>query len=266
MRVLLFSGSHPRHLYVHDAIMQSDVECSAVVMERESLMPTPPTGIVSKDKDNFVRHFKERDKAEQKVFATTTPHDLFCDIPVHYCKPDSLNSDVTVNFVRKFNPDMVFIFGVDIIKDPLLGVLPKDKVNLHLGLSPLYRGSATLFWPFYFMQPQYAGVTFHQIVPEADAGDIVHQSTPELKKGDGIHDVGVRAVVQAKLDLVKLMNIYLKSFKWETYQQRSSGRLFLTNDFEPHHLRVIYETFDNNIVDYYLKNELGGKVPLLIHQ
>ena len=35
-------------------------------------------------------------------------------------------------------------------------IVQKKNLNLHLGLSPWYKGSATLFWPFYFLQPNYS--------------------------------------------------------------------------------------------------------------
>jgi methionyl-tRNA formyltransferase len=266
MRVLIFSGSHPRHTYVHQEVLRSGAECAAVVMERESLVPQPPNNIHDRDADNFIRHFKERDIVERSIFGTAVPQDIFCNIPTFYCKPEMLNSNETINFVMEFDPELVVIFGVDIIKDPLLSMLPKDKMNLHLGLSPWYRGSATLFWPFYFMQPQYVGVTFHQIVPEADAGDIVHQSVPELINGDGIHDVSARAVIQARIDLSKLLDVYMRDRRWVMSSQHSSGRLFLTKDFEPHHLRVIYDLFDNDIVDHYLSGSTLGNLPKLIRQ
>ena len=45
--------------------------------------------------------------------------------------------------------------------DPTFAVLPKEKINLHLGLSPWFKGSVTLFWPFYHLMPQFCGSTFH---------------------------------------------------------------------------------------------------------
>ena len=162
MRVLIFSGSHPRHTFIHQEVLESGLECAAIVMERESLIPKPPNNIDSRDVTNFVRHFNERDIVERSVFGNALPQEIFSNTPTFYCKPETLNSIKTIKFVREFDPEMVIIFGVNLIKDPLLSLLPKDKINLHLGLSPWYRGSATLFWPFYFMQPQYVGVTFHQ--------------------------------------------------------------------------------------------------------
>ena len=52
-----------------------------------------------------------------------------------------------------------------------------------------------MFWPFYFLKPQFAGLTLHNISDKPDAGDIFHQSTPSLIKGDGIHNVGTKVVI-----------------------------------------------------------------------
>jgi len=265
VKVLLFSGSHPRHTFIHQAILDLNIECAAVVMEREDLIPKPPSNISQKDRDNFIRHFQERDAIESSVFGRSNAREVFKDITTLYCNSEELNTDSVVEFVVGFNPDWVFIFGVDLIKDPLLSVLPDNKINLHLGLSPWYKGSATLFWPFYYLQPQYAGFTFHQIVSDADAGDIIHQAVPDMKLGDGVHDIGSRTVVKAKQDLSKLIDIFINKGKWDTHKQRSSGRLYLTNHFHPSHLRLVYETFNNKIVDSYLLGELGEATPKLIN-
>jgi hypothetical protein len=120
-----------------------------------------------------------------------------------------------------------------------------------------------LFWPFYFLQPQFAGATFHQILPEADAGEILHQTVPALSSGDGIHDVGAKTVIEARKDFGKLLKGYAKC-GWIFEKQKSSGRLFLMRDFQAAHLRTIYNTYDNDIVDCYLTGQLEGRKPSLV--
>jgi hypothetical protein len=263
MKILIVSGSHPRHLYIHQTILDSGAECAAIVMRRENLLPAVPEGVPAIDRKLFKRHFHDRYEIEEALFGDRSPEHVFASIPSIYCDPTYLNSPDIAAFARTFKADLAFIFGTDLIKDPLLAALPKDKVNLHLGLSPWYRGSATLFWPFYFLQPQFAGATFHQIVPEADAGEILHQCAPILSKGDGIHDVGARAVVQASNDLKQLLSGYAGS-GWSYQPQRTTGRLFLSRDFQPAHLRFIYETFENRIVDEFLSGAIEQRMPALI--
>jgi methionyl-tRNA formyltransferase len=263
LKIIIFTGSHARHLYVHQEVIRHSTECAIVLMEREQIIPNIPSGIPKVDQRNWERHFAERNEIEVTAYGHLHPESVFSNMSLHKCRPETLNSDATANFVRDFNPGMAFIFGTDLIKDPVHSALPEIRINLHLGLSPWYRGSATLFWPFYFLQPQFAGATFHQIVPEADAGGILHQTVPVLESADGIHDVGVKTVVKAKYDLAKLLKLYTQN-GWEYQKQKSSGRLFLTRDFEPHHLRMIYNLYDNNIVDAYLNGALGSRKPVLV--
>ena len=263
MRVIIFSGNHPRHLYIHEEVVRFGVECAAVVMEREQLIPEAPLNTPKDDQINFLRHFSERHEIELNAYGHLQPDSVFSNIPIHKCQSETLNSDATADFVREFHADMAFIFGTDLIKEPVLSVLPEIRVNLHLGLSPWYRGSATLFWPFYFLQPQFAGATFHQILPEADAGGILHQTVPELQLGDGIHDVGAKTVIEAKKDLRKLLEGF-GDYGWTFNEQKSSGRLFLTRDFQPGHLRVIYNTYKNDIVSRYLEGQLEQRTPKLM--
>ncbi len=226
-------------------------------------MPNVPSDIPDIDQRNFERHFSDRHVIELNAYGQLQPENIFSNIPVHKCQSDNLNSDAVADFVQDFDADMAFIFGTDLIKDPVLSVLPEIRINLHLGLSPWYRGSATLFWPFYFLQPQFAGATFHQILPEADAGGILHQTVPKLQSGDGIHDVGAKTVIEAKKDLRKLLEGYGEA-GWSFKEQKSSGRLFLTRDFQPAHLRIIYNAYNNDIVSHYLDGQLEKRTPKLI--
>ena len=52
------------------------------------------------------------------------------------------------------------------------------------------------------------------------------------------------------------------------FNQKSTGKIWLKSDFQPHHLRVIYNLYNNNIVDEFLNNNLGDKTrkPKLINQ
>lgn len=264
MKVLLFSGSHPRHLYVHRAVIKNFDVCGVISMKREGLVPSPPADASEHDKANFIRHFNDRLSVESEIFGNSTPEDVFAGIPSLFRDPNDLNSKETADFIVDCKPDLVLIFGTNIIKEPIMSLLPRHKWNLHLGLSPWYRGAATLFWPFYNLEPQFAGATLHQIVAEADAGAIVHQCVPELKRGDGIHNVGARTVVKATQDLVRVLKLQQEKGRLEEFRQTTTGRLYLNRQFRPAHLRVIYDLYGNRLVDAYLDGQLGGEQPKLM--
>jgi len=260
MNILWIGGSQPRHLYYINEIAKEHNVVGGIMQGRGSNIPQPPDGLSSLDEENWIRHFKERDETENKFFFDQEVPDF----PVLRVERDTLNSEMSVSWVREMKPDVVMIFGPGMIREPLISVLPQDTINLHLGLSPRYRGAATLFWPFYFLEPQWAGTTFHRIVHTPDGGDILHQTIPEMKMEDGIHDLSCRAVQESAREACKLLSMYSE---WDFRSQKpESGKNFLERDFKPEHLRMIYQVFNNDIVREYMEGNIEGRQPRLERQ
>jgi methionyl-tRNA formyltransferase len=261
-KILLIIGNQRRHLHFASTI-NSKFELSGVILvDRGVDIPSMPEGLDEIDQLNFKKHFSNRTQAELKHFQNIVK--LAC--PVLEVGFDSLNTNESVNFIKKIEPNFVFVFGSGLIKNPLLEVLPKETVNLHLGLSPRYRGSATLFWPFYFLEPNFAGTTFHYLVEQPDAGEVIHQIVPKLEYGDKIHDVACKVVSESSIAVIELVQIYLSKGYWSKSAQKHTGKNFLDSDFHPTQLRVIYNTFEEKIVDYYLDRKIRNRVPKLIKQ
>ena len=263
MRCLIFTGTHRRHLSMFSEITNAFDDVMIVAMQREEMIPLPSKELDSHDRENFIRHFENRELTEKKFFGERD-FDEFGTQNIIRVQRDDLHSDLVLQKVKAFNADIAFVFGTGLILGDLLEALPKNKINIHLGLSPWYRGAATLFWPFYMLQPQFAGVTFHQIIPAADAGEIIHQCVPTLEAGDTIHCVAAKAVVKANSDLKRIIEHYKTEKKFEGYHQKTTGRLWLNKDFKAHHLRVNYDLFGDRMVDAYLSGALGDEQPKLI--
>lgn len=258
MRYLIVGGDHPRHLHYLNAIADNAIVIGAILEKRESFIPQPPVGLEEKDHENFIRHFANREKYEVEFFGKEKK---LPDCPIHYVTENTLSDKESVKFVQKLDFDVVFIFGTGMIREPLYSNLPKLKINLHLGISPRYRGSATLFWPFYFLEPNWAGSTFHLITDEPDAGDIIHQSLPLLEKGDTIHEVACKVVQQSAIDVKMIIDTLESRKQLVLHKQKGTGRNFLTRDFIPQHLRVIYDLYDDDIVDQFLDKKISSKSP-----
>ncbi|MFC6864707.1 hypothetical protein ACFQGE_14725 [Halomicroarcula sp. GCM10025817] len=266
MKLLLFSGSHARHVYVHEQMIASDdLEIAGIVsMQRESTLPDPPVGWPEHDRELFKHHFERRDEVERATYGDRSVERYEDVAPTLFVDRDELNSERVAEFVCEADADACFIFGSGLILDPVLPVLPEWRLNFHLGLSPRYKGSATLFWPFYFLEPQFAGGTLHQIVPEPDAGGIVHHTVPELERGNGVHETAADVVVQFAEETVMLLEQLSEAGSLPVEKQTRTGKLFLSDDFDPHHLRVLYDLYDNDIVDEYLDGNLGEREPDVI--
>lgn len=262
MKLMMIVGNHPRHLHYLNEIIRSNPVEGVIIQERGSLLPTAPVYLRQRERALWHKHFSDRYVAEIKYFGSDLAEKAnHLDIPVHKVDKHSLEGKGSVKFVQDINPDLVLIFGCGMIRGDLAKVLPDRTINLHLGISPRYRGAATLFWPFYFLEPQWAGCTFHKIVYEPDAGDILHQCVPNLDRGDGIHDVGCKAVLHATGEMRRLL---YRSTDWVFKPQKGTGKNFLSSDFKADHLKVIYDVFNNKIVDKYLDGWLPGREPTLI--
>jgi methionyl-tRNA formyltransferase len=109
-------------------------------------------------------------------------------------------------------------------------------------------------------------VTFHHIIAEPDAGEAIHQVAPELEESDGVHDIACKAVLAAAADVVRLLEIVKQCGSWNSQPQRATGKNFLSTDFKAHHLRLIYDLFDDDIVAHYLSGRIAQKTPRLIKQ
>lgn len=262
MKIIWIGGNHPRHLYYINTI-QNEFDLSGAIVEmRENIIPCPPTDISELDRKNFIRHFENRNKAEKKYFGMPS----LPNCPRLELDKGNLNSAKSADFVKTIGPDLVLIFGCSLIKEPLFSALPPHAINLHLGISPRYRGAAALFWPFYFMEPSYAGSTFHYIVSEPDAGEVIHQVTPALDPKDGIHDVACKTIVASAEAMIRLLRIFKANGSWQRYRQKGTGKNFLETDFKPEHLRVIYDFFNDDMARQYLEGKLKSKRPNLIRQ
>lgn len=258
MKYLIIGGDHPRHLHYLNSIVNNTTAVGAILEKRESFIPQPPKGLEKKDHENFIRHFQNREKYELEFFGKKKK---LPECPIHYVTEGTLSNEKSVKFIEKLKPDVVFIFGTGMIKEPLYSSLPKLKINLHLGISPRYRGSATLFWPFYFLEPNWAGSTFHLITDEPDAGDIIHQSLPVLEKGNSIHEIACKVVQQSAIDVKMIIDTLESGRELVLYKQNGTGKNFLTRDFIPQHLRVIYDLYDDDIVDQFLDKKITPKDP-----
>ena len=60
MKLILFSGDHPRHLFVNKEVIKYFDNILVIVMQREELLPEPPKNICKHDKDLHIKHFSNR--------------------------------------------------------------------------------------------------------------------------------------------------------------------------------------------------------------
>ena len=93
--------------------------------------------------------------------------------PVHLVS--SINDPSVIEELKAANPDLVVVLGTEIIRDPVLAAAPRF-VNLHAGITPLYRGSHGQFWAVMNDDLEQVGVTLHVVDRGIDTGPILGQA------------------------------------------------------------------------------------------
>ena len=256
MKVLIISGSHPRHEFIlRDVITQySQIKFEIIVMQRESLLPKYPM----KDQNPtpaqqklFSYHFKLRQKIEGDFFGNRnlSSHTKLPNVNISVVTQDQLNSFFVHRIIESFGANACIVMGAGMLTQDTLNLLPKETFNIHLGLSPKYRGSATLFWPTYLMDPFSTGITFHRINAQPDAGDILHQTLPDFKRNFTLHETAIAAISAGKRDLDRLFDMFLVKSTLKSSPQPIVGKTFLTTDFRIAHLELIYNFYDDHVLD-----------------
>ncbi len=146
----------------------------------------------------------------------------------------------------------------------MAGLSAPLKWNIHGGLSPWYRGVTTHFWPSYQLEPQMTGMTVHETTDAIDGGAVIHQSAAKLHRGDGLHDLACRAVMALGEEMPRLVAA-LANLK-PPKPQGTTGRIWRSADWRPEHLHLIYDLYDDRIVDRYLDGDFIQSEPKLFRQ
>lgn len=263
MRVVLLTGTHPRHAYIRYCLESSGLLAGVLMERREDFVPETPAGLNRSLADLYGRHFRARSESEANFFGETPALDSSALV----VDTEDLNSEIVRNFLNSSRPDLMLSYGVHKISDETLSQVHSPmKWNIHGGLSPWYRGVATNFWPSYFLEPQMTGMTVHELTRDIDGGRVIHQVASELVSKDGIHDLANRAVHQLGQVLPTLISKVDQGSLAEPVSQRTTGRIWRGVDWRPEHLRPIYELYEDRIVDHYLRGEFEVRVPKLITQ
>lgn len=176
-----------------------------------------------------------------------------------------VNSTKVVEEIVSLNPDLILCFGSSLIKSKLLTHFSGRFLNVHLGLSPYYRGSGTNIWPWINNELDMVGATFMYIDEGVDTGEIIHQIRAEVYLGDGPHVVGNRLI----RDMTNVFANIVKRFD-ELVPQRQpvlsgySERVYKMNDFNEEACQMIYKNIAHGVVHSHVMTDTGTELKYIV--
>jgi methionyl-tRNA formyltransferase len=196
-------------------------------------------------------HFAGRDASEAKWFAADAALRLAPGALAVRVPPGACNQADVVAAMRSVRPDVVLVFGTGILKADLIDSFAGRIINLHLGLSPYYRGAGTNFWPLVNREPEYVGATIHYLDAGIDTGPMLAHVRPAVHADDGPHDLGNRTIVAAAERLADAALAH-HAGRVRPVAQTGGGRLYQRKDFSAEAVTRLHHNFATGMLAEYL--------------
>ena len=268
-KLVLLTGNELRHEFFRKYIaIQKNINVLSTYCESEK---DNLVNQVQKDKnENKLRsiHLEQRKNTENDFFG------VFCKTIEDKSNPifierGEINKKTYVNNIRDLNPDIIISYGCSIIKSDLINTYKGRFINIHLGLSPYYRGSGTNFWPFVNKELQFVGTTFMYIDEGIDTGKIIHQIRANFNVNDNIHQVGNRLIKDSVIECFNLIKHFDSLVEMQPIIQKTDNlKYYRKKDFSENSINIAYDNVENGMIRDYLKNKplLDSKFKIINNQ
>lgn len=210
MKITVFTRNQPRHLnYLR--LLSETADSVMSVVEVNTLFP----GTVKDFYPNspaMREYFSRVIRAEQDVFGPPS----FLDSNVHSLAvlPGDINLFRRDDLREALDSDIFLVFGASWIRGWLAEELvARGAINIHMGLSPYYRGSSCNFWALYDGKPEYVGATVHLLSEGLDSGPILFHTRPQYSGQDPFKFTmeAVRVVQEAIVQEIRAETLMTRS-------------------------------------------------------
>jgi folate-dependent phosphoribosylglycinamide formyltransferase PurN len=246
--IIILTGQGLRHRYVAHQLARGN-NVLGIINEAKAPIVAPSTQLCAADQAVIDLHFKERDAVEAKLLGAVPefPKTEVLNVP-----NGTSNSPELFEWVKQRQPDFIVLYGSSIIKPPLLDYYENRIVNMHLGLSPYYRGSGTNFWPLVNGEPECVGATIHLAVLKVDAGSILAQVRPLAAATDRVHELGTKTIMAGAKVLALAPSLLADGIAAPKGQDLSRGRVYRNRDFNADAVRTAWKKLDAGMMAEYV--------------
>ena len=265
-KIILMTGSELRHEFFRKFIsIQKNIKVLSSYCESSRGDLSEVIQRQSKTNELRKNHLYEREFYEKDFFK------VFCDSIEDKSNPifidrGEINNHETVTRIIDLDPDIILSYGCSIIRSELLEFFSGRFINIHLGLSPYYRGSGTNFWPFVNNELQFIGTTFMHIDKGVDTGEIIHQIRGKIYINDNIHQIGNRLIKDSIAECAKIIVSFDQLEKMNNFKINSNEeRYYKKKDFTEESLEIAYKNLSEGAILKYLQNkiELEKQYPII---
>ena len=253
-RVVLLTSGELRHDFFKMYIsLQPGIEVVRTYCE------SIERNLVSKIKDTKqshlrFQHLQAREQTEIDFFSIFVAYSQDLSQSKHIEK-GAINDPEIVQEIIELSPDLIISYGCSIIKAPLIEAFPDRFINIHLGISPYYRGSGTNFWPFVNDEPEYCGVTFMNIDTGIDTGKVIHQIRPDMYPLDTFHVICNRLLIKSFKTCASLINQYDRLISMPQIKDSNKDKVYKNAMFDESSVEMLYSRFRESGITNYLRDK-----------
>jgi len=180
MKVTLFTSNNHRHNYLIN-LLSNFCDQLWVIQECKTLF-TGRNDEKYQNKKIIEKYFIKVLEAQSKIFKkefVNKDNKNIKTLPILNGELNKLPLSYLDDFLKS---DIYVVFGSSYIKGELVDFLVKQKaINIHIGVSPYYRGTDCNFWALYDDNPHLVGSTIHLLSEGLDSGPMLYHAMSNLK-------------------------------------------------------------------------------------
>ena len=208
MKITLFTANQNRHNYLVN-LLSNNCDELFVVQENRTIFPGIVPGYYPSTK-TIKKYFKNVVNAQSKIFGNSHINGNNKNIHLFPLQSGDLNKcsmDTLSDFLKS---DVYVVFGSSYIKGDLVDFLVKNKaLNIHMGVSPYYRGTDCNFWALYDGNPHLVGATIHMLSKGLDSGPMLYHAMSNIKTNPFEYTMStVKAAIHSIAERIKDKSIF----------------------------------------------------------
>ena len=262
MKITVFTSNQNRHNYLINSLSKICEELF-VVQESKTIFPGIISGHYSAN-NTMKKYFQNVVTAELNLFGNSFVNKYNKNIkilPLQFGDLNKCSMTLLSDFIKS---DYYVVFGSSYIKGDLVDFLVDNKaINIHMGVSPYYRGTDCNFWALYDNNPHLSGATIHMLSKGLDSGPILYHAMSNIKSDpfvytmstvkSAFHSIAERIKDESIFEFKPVMQDKLKEVR---YSKKIEFNEEVIKDFFKKDIDLNVKAFDNILLKdpYFLDN------------
>ena len=122
----------------------------------------------------------------------------------------SVNDEQCRQLLKQYQPDIVLVNGTRIISKATLQSVDAVFINIHVGITPQYRGAHGGYWALYNNDVRHFGTTIHLIDTGIDTGAVLKHVFAEPGNDDNFTTYPIIQVAEGIKALPQVINDFIE--------------------------------------------------------